>query len=113
MTEYLERSETLCAAYVPVLISTAYSCLFNNPCRSKYSVCSALWVAISVGKRTFRRRHVSPESRHGSSSSDSTPGLTRRNGVFRYVHMAHPAKYASCKSLQGVSRVCPLNDDRG
>jgi hypothetical protein len=29
----------------------------------------------------FRRRHVSPSSCHGSTSSDSTPGLTRRNGV--------------------------------
>src|SRR5260370_40151339 len=85
----------------------------NNPFRSKYSVCSVLWVAISAGKRTFRRRHVSPASCQGSISSDSTPGLARKNGVFIYVHIAHPAKYASCKSLQGVSKVCPLNDDLG
>src|SRR5437667_10394928 len=59
---------------------------------------------------TFRRRHVSPASCHGATSSDSTPGLTRRNGVFRYVHIGHPAEYASCKSLQGLSRARPWTD---
>lgn len=48
----------------------------------------------------------------GSISSDSTPGLARKNGAFIYVHIAQPAKYASCKSFQGVPKVCPLNDDR-
>ena len=49
------------------------------------------------GEPDLQTMHVSPASCQGSSSSDSTPGVARKNGVFICLHIAHPAKYASRK----------------
>ena len=45
-----------------------------RPSGPKCVICVLVWLAMASGKVTFRRRHSSPFSRHGSISSLAKPG---------------------------------------
>lgn len=59
----------------------------------------------------FDLAHV--DRNHQRRRCRASPGRAKRNGVFKQVHIAYPAKYASCRLSHGVSRTCPLQDSRG